>query len=211
VAAYMLMKRGMRLDFVHFHSVPRTDPASLEKVEELLRVFVRYQGPCRLAKVPLLEIQEQIVALCPAELRVLLYRRFMLRLARRLLPRFKARALITGESLGQVASQTLENLAAVEGVVEVPVLRPLIGLDKQEIIALARRAGTYELSIAPYLDCCSFLVPDHPATRSSDTELEQAERALDVRALCQTALRETEIMRIHDPVSWTRIPVPAER
>jgi thiamine biosynthesis protein ThiI len=209
VSAYMMMKRGMQLDFVHFHSVPRTDPASLEKVEDLARLLMRYQGRARLALVPLLPIQEQIVASCPQRLRILLYRRFMLRLAAAICRRFKARAMITGESLGQVASQTIENLNAVAQVTRTPLLRPLIGLDKQEIIALARRAGSYDISIRPHLDCCSFLTPEHPATRSQPEELDAAESALDVDALIAHALESAEIRTLTKPAPWPLIPPPA--
>ncbi len=208
VAALMMLKRGMRLDFVHFHSVPRTDPASLEKVEELAAVLARYQGRGRVAMVPLLPIQEQVVAQCPPALRVLLYRRFMVRLAVRVAWRWRARALVTGESLGQVASQTIENMAAVEAVCPMPVLRPLIGLDKEEIISRARRFGTYEISILPHFDCCSFLVPRHPETKASPAQLEEAESALDVEALVKDALRGTEIVKVAKPVPWERIPLP---
>jgi thiamine biosynthesis protein ThiI len=208
VAAYSLMKRGMRLDFVHFHSVPRTDPASLEKAEDLVRILTRYQGPARLAMVPLLPIQEEIAARCPAELRVLLYRRFMLRLAENAAGRFRADALITGESLGQVASQTIQNLRAVERVATMPVLRPLIGLDKPEIIDTARRIGTYETSILPHFDCCSFLLPDRPATKSCATELERAEEALDIPSLVEAAMAGAEVRRVTDPVPWEEIPLP---
>jgi thiamine biosynthesis protein ThiI len=210
VAAYLLMKRGMRLDFVHFHSVPRTDPASLEKVEDLITILIRYQGPARLAMVPLLPIQEEIAARCPAELRVLLYRRFMLRLAESTAQGVRSDALITGESLGQVASQTIQNLRAVEAVATMPVLRPLIGLDKPEIIAIARRMGTYETSITPHFDCCSFLLPDKPATRSTATELDAAESTLDVDALVAEALESTEVRMIEEPVDWDQIPLPSE-
>jgi thiamine biosynthesis protein ThiI len=210
VAAYMMMKRGMRLDFVHFHSVPRTDPASLEKVHDLVRVLNVYQGQARLAMVPLLEIQEQIAAQCPASLRVLLYRRFMFCLSERLARRFKGRALITGESLGQVASQTIENMAAVEAVTSMPVLRPLIGLDKQQIINIARAAGTFELSIQPHIDCCSFLLPENPATKSHADELDAAEAVLDVTSLVADALARAEIHRVSDAAAWDEIPVPAE-
>jgi len=208
VAAYLLMKRGMRLDFVHFHSVPRTDPASLEKVEDLVRILVRYQGPARLAMVPLLPIQEQIAALCPPELRVLLYRRFMVRLAEKVARRQRSDAIITGESLGQVASQTIQNLRAVESVATLPVLRPLVGLDKPEIIAQARRMGSYDTSIVPHFDCCSFLLPDKPATRSTASELDDAETALDVLTLVDEALEATKIHRIETAVPWDEIPAP---
>ncbi len=210
VAAWLMMKRGMRLDFVHFHSVPRTDPASLEKVADLTKILMRYQGRARLAMVPLLAIQEAIAARCPAEYRVLLYRRFMLRLAERAARRFKSDALVTGESLGQVASQTIQNLRAVEAVATLPVLRPLISLDKPEIIDRARRIGTYETSILPHFDCCSFLLPDSPATRSTAAELAEAEAALDVQSLVEEALGGCEYRKIDTPVDWSAIPVPRE-
>jgi len=209
VAAWLMMKRGMHLDFVHFHSVPRTDPASLEKVVDLVKILIRYQGPARLAMVPLLQIQEQVAARCPPELRVLLYRRFMLRLAERATLRFKSDAIITGESLGQVASQTIQNLRAVEAVASMPVLRPLISFDKPEIIARARRIGTYETSILPHFDCCSFLLPDNPATRSTAAELEDGEAGLEVPALVQEAVDGTEIRKIDVPVPWSAIPSAA--
>ncbi|MGD8439098.1 MAG: tRNA uracil 4-sulfurtransferase ThiI [Holophagae bacterium] len=208
VAAYMMMKRGMRLDFVHFHSVPRTDPASLEKVHDLVRVLNRFQGPSRVAMIPLLAIQEEVAARCPAALRVLLYRRFMIQLAERLAGRFRGRALVTGESLGQVASQTIENMSAVEAAASSPVLRPLIGLDKQQIIAIARRAGTFELSIQPHFDCCSFLMPYNPATKSTAAELERAATELDERTLLADALARADIHRIADAAPWDEMPIP---
>ncbi|RLE20530.1 MAG: tRNA 4-thiouridine(8) synthase ThiI [Acidobacteria bacterium] len=209
VAAYQMMKRGVRLDFVHFHSVPRTDPASLEKTIDLARILARYQGRCRLAMVPLLPIQEKIVANCPTRLRVLLYRRFMIRIAQRVASRFKGRALVTGESLGQVASQTIENLAAVQAIARLPIIRPLITLDKQEIINTARRLGSFETSILPHFDCCSFLVPEHPATRSTHQELSKAEEALDIDTLVAEAISGIEIIKIDQPAPWSDIPIPA--
>ncbi|MCK5378337.1 MAG: tRNA 4-thiouridine(8) synthase ThiI [Acidobacteria bacterium] len=208
VAAYQMMKRGVRLDFVHFHSVPRTDPASLEKTVDLARILARYQGRCRLAMVPLLPIQEQIVANCPARLRVLLYRRFMVRIAQRVASRFKGRALVTGESLGQVASQTIENLAAVQAIARIPIIRPLITLDKQEIINTARRLGSFETSILPHFDCCSFLVPERPATRSTHQELSKAEETLDIDSLVSEAIAGIEMITIDQPVPWSEIPIP---
>lgn len=209
VAAYMAMKRGMRVDFVHFHSAPRTDPASLDKAHELVRVLNRYQGVSRLAMVPLLPIQEQIVARCAPGLRVLLYRRFMLRLAERIARRFKGRALITGEALGQVASQTVENLAAVEAIAGLPILRPLIAFDKEEIIELARRSGTYDLSIQPHFDCCSFLTPERPATRATAAELAAEEASLEIGDLIADALRTTRFHKIAETATWDEMPAPA--
>jgi len=209
VAAYLCMKRGMKLDFIHFHSIPKTDPASLDKCRDLARVLVRYQGRCRIAMVPLLPIQKEIVANCPEKYRILLYRRFMMRMACRLAGRFRSRALVTGESLGQVASQTVENIGAVESVAGLPVLRPLIALDKQEIIDIARRIGCFEISIRPHLDCCTYFVPDHPATRSRSWELEEAEVPLAIDELLHQATKLTEIETIEEGVPWTEIPIPA--
>ncbi len=210
VAAYLMMKRGMRLDFVHFHSVPATDPASLEKVRELVRILNLYQGRARLVMVPLLPIQKEIVDRCPESFRILLYRRFMMRIGQAFARNFRTRALITGESLGQVASQTVENLTAVQSAIELPVFRPLIGLDKQEIVTLARRAGTYDVSIQPHIDCCTYFVPDHPETRTSAEELETVESVLDVKALTEAAVRDAGIERIDEAASWERIPIPPE-
>lgn len=209
VAAWMSMKRGLSLDFIHFHSVPRTDPASLEKATDLVRVLARYQRRSRLHLVPLLPVQEQVVSRCPERLRVLLYRRFMLRIAEEILHRrTRASALITGECLGQVASQTIENLAAIQAAASVPVLRPLIGMDKEEIVAVARRAGTYEISIRPHFDCCSFLLPKHPATRSEPEELARAESELPVDDLVRDAVHGVETATVDDPVPWSEMPVP---
>jgi thiamine biosynthesis protein ThiI len=208
VAAWMMMKRGVRLDFVHCHSVPRTDPASLEKVEMLVRILARYQGPARLTLLPLLPIQEKIGARCPAGLRVLLYRRFMLRLAEKVARRSKSEALVTGESLGQVASQTIQNLRAVEAATTLPVLRPLLGLDKPEIIDIGRRIGTYETSIIPHFDCCSFLLPERPATRSSAYDLARAESELDVAGLVAAAIAAADSRRIDQAAPWRDMPVP---
>ena len=209
VAAYLCMKRGMKLDFIHFHSAPKTDPSSLEKCRDLARLLVRYEGPCRLVMVSLLPVQEEIIARCPVEYRVLLYRRFMLRLACRISSRMRTRALITGESLGQVASQTIENLGAVESVATMPVLRPLIALDKQQIIDTARRIGSFEISIRPHMDCCSYFLPEHPATRSKAWQLDRAEENLDPDALLRDSLEQLEIEKITEPAPWSAIPIPA--
>ncbi len=181
-AAYLAMKRGTRAHYVHFHSAPYTTDASVGKVERLVRILTRHQGASRLAVVPFGDCQREIVALCPERLRVVLYRRMMLRTAERIARRWRCEALVTGESLNQVASQTLENLSAIDRVVHMPMLRPLIGMDKQEIITIAERAGTYELSVLPHQDCCSFLQPQHPATRTTAAACDEAEAPLDVEA-----------------------------
>ncbi len=209
VAAWMTMRRGVRLDFVHFHSLPRTDHSSLEAVHEVVQRLARSQRRTRLAEVPLLPIQEQIAARCPPELRVLLYRRFMLRIAARLARRFRARALVTGDALGQVASQTLDNLAVVSAAVRMPVLRPLLALDKGEIVDRARRIGTFELAAGSGSDCCSQLLPAHPATRARPGELEQAEKALPVEALVRDAVLQTVIVDPVEAAPWSAMPMPA--
>jgi len=178
-AAYLAMKRGTKAHYVHFHSAPYTSDASVGKVERLVRILTRHQGSSRLGVVPFGDCQREIVSTCPERLRVVIYRRMMLRTAERIARRWRCEALVTGESLNQVASQTLENMAAIDRVAHMPVLRPLVGLDKQEIIAVAERAGTFELSILPHQDCCSFLQPQHPATRTTAAACDEAEGGLD--------------------------------
>jgi thiamine biosynthesis protein ThiI len=180
VAAYRLLRRGALVSFVHFHSYPHTGTESQEKVREIAESLGPPGGSARLYQVPFADLQREIVARAPEPLRVLLYRRFMLRAAERIARREGALALVTGESLGQVASQTLENIRAIDQAASLPVLRPLIGMDKLEIIAEARRIGTFDVSIEPHGDCCSFLMPRSPATRSTPGELEAAEAAFDV-------------------------------
>jgi len=190
VAAYRLMRRGCRVDFVHFHSFPHTTIESQEKVRRLVRVLSRYQIEAKLYMVPFAELQREIVAYAPPPLRVLLYRRFMMRIADRLALEERAHALVTGDSLGQVASQTLQNLRAVSGAATLPIFRPLIGDDKEDIIRTARAIGTYEISIIPDQDCCTMFVPRHPETMSSIAQLDQAESALDVPRLVDSAVSE---------------------
>jgi len=182
VAAYRLLRRGATVIYTHFHSYPHTGIESQKKVEELAE---RIQPPgtrAKLYNVPFAELQRRIVAGCPAPLRVILYRRFMVRTAEAIARKAGALALATGENLGQVASQTLENLATINAVSDLPILRPLIGMDKREIIEDARRIGTYDISIEPHDDCCSYLMPPNPATHSTTTDLERAEATFDVDA-----------------------------
>ncbi len=201
VAAYRLMRRGATPVFVHCHGFPYTDKASQEKARRLAEILLRGQGPHPFWLVPLGEIQQKIIVECPEDLRVLLYRRFMFRLGERIAAREGAQALITGESLGQVASQTIENLIAVAAAVPMPVLRPLIGFDKREIIAEAQAIGTYDVSIECHEDCCSYLVPLHPATRAGAAELEEAEKTLPVAELVDTAFATAERMVLTSPAS----------
>ncbi len=191
VAAWRIMKRGAKCVFVHCHSYPQTDIASQEKVKELAQILGQWQQGAKLYLVPLLEIQKEIVAKCPVKLRVLLYRRMMLRLAERVAEKERAKALVTGESLGQVASQTLENLAVTSTATRLPILRPLIGMDKQEIIEQARKIGTYDISIQPHQDCCSLFVPQHPEIKARLVDVEKAEEVLDQEKLLTEALKQT--------------------
>ena len=183
VAAYRMMQRGCRLIFVHFHSAPFQDKTSQEKVRQLMGVLTRRQFNSRVYLVPFGEIQRQIVAAVTRPLRVVLYRRMMLRIAEAIARKEKAKALVTGESLGQVASQTLDNMAVIQQAVRMPILRPLVGMDKQEIIDQARRIGTFEISSIPDQDCCQLFVPKHPATKARFSEVEQDETRFDVKEL----------------------------
>ncbi len=201
VAAYRMMKRGCRVDFIHFHSVPFLSRASQQKVKEILDVLTRYQYRSRLYLVAFGNLQRQIMLAAPAPLRVVLYRRFMVRIATALARHRRARALVTGESLGQVASQTLENLAVIEAAAGLPVLRPLIGMDKAEITTQAKEVGTYEISIIPDQDCCQLFIPAYPATRSRLDEVIAAEQELDVEELVQTAVQGTEETRFSFPAA----------
>src|ERR671919_850606 len=193
VAAYRMMQRGCRLIFVHFHSVPYLDKTSQEKVRQLVTMLTRHQFLSRLYLVPFGEIQRQIVAAVSRPLRVVLYRRMMLRIAEGVAKREKAKALVTGESLAQVASQTLDNMAVIQQAATVPILRPLVGMDKQEIIDQARRIGTFDISSIPDQDCCQLFVPKHPATKASVTEVATVERGLELSALIQLGLENAAI------------------
>lgn len=200
VAAFQLMKRGCRTGLVHFHSVPFTSPRSRRKAVQLAQVLTKVQGRTRLYLVGFGEVQRELVLATPPPYRVILYRRFMARIAQALAGEHGYGALVTGESLGQVASQTLENLATIEEAVQVPILRPLIGLDKQEIIDRARDLGTYDISILPYEDCCSLFLPEHPATKATVEEVRRIEAELDVAALVRSALGELEVEELRFPV-----------
>ncbi len=191
VAAYRLMRRGCRVVLVHFHSFPHTTVESQDKVRRIAQVLARFQLEARLHLVPFGEVQREIVAYAPPPLRVLLYRRFMLRIAEAIASSEKAAALVTGDNLGQVASQTLENLRAVSSVATLPIFRPLIGDDKEGIMNTARAIGTYDISILPDQDCCTMFVPRHPETMGRVEQLQQAETALDVPRLIESALRNS--------------------
>jgi thiamine biosynthesis protein ThiI len=194
VAAWEIAKRGASVELVHFHGTPYTDPSSIRQVGRLAGQLATWMGRVRLWLVPFGDAQAEIVTTAPQELRVVLYRRFMLRIAEALAESQGAEALVTGDSLGQVASQTLTNILAINAAARrLPVLRPLVGRDKIEIEALARRIGTYEISIDPYQDCCVLFVPRRVTTHASLDELEAAEAPLDVEALVQKAVAGTTV------------------
>jgi thiamine biosynthesis protein ThiI len=199
VAAWRVMSRGCEVTFVHFQAFPYLDASSRDKAVSLTRQLTAWQIKSRLHIVSFGVVQHQIVASCPPPLRVVLYRRFMVRIAAAIAEREGAQALVTGESLGQVSSQTLSNMTTIDHAVELPILRPLVGCDKDEIIGLARRIGTYETSIEPDQDCCTLFVPRNPATRTTLGEVEEAEQALDVAALVEQGLSSIETLEFAWP------------
>lgn len=192
VAAYRMIKRGCRALFVHFSGRPLVSRASEDKVRELVQVLTAYQYDSRLYVIPFGEIQREIVLNTPAPFRVVLYRRMMIRIAEELARKEECWGLVTGDSLGQVASQTPENLSVVEDAAELPILRPLIGMDKLEITDEAKRIGTYETSIEPDQDCCRLFTPPYPSTRTRLDELRKVERILDVTGLVKQGLDKAE-------------------
>ena len=196
VACFRMMKRGCEMVFIHFYSAPFTSPQSLDKVLELAEALGEYQDGGRLISVPFGEIQKEIIAKTPENYRVLLYRRMMLRIAEKMAKEHGCLALATGESLSQVASQTLSNLTSIEQAIALPVLRPLIGMDKSEIIDEAKKIGTFNISIQPHEDCCSFMMPKHPKTRSMPQELEALEKDLEIDALVQKGVKESRIFDV---------------
>ena len=190
VAAYRIMKRGAPAIAVHFHSYPFTSRASIDKVKELAQILAPY-GLRKLYLVPLGEAQKATVQKAAEKYRVLLYRRLMVRIAQEIAHREGAQALVTGESLGQVASQTMENMRAVEAVANMPIFRPLIGFDKEEIIAEAKKIGTFEISILPDADCCTLFMPKNPATRARISDIIQEEAKLDIENLVKLCLHSS--------------------
>ena len=199
VAAARMMRRGLHVDFVHFHSHPLVSAASREKACELAAHLTRYESRASLMLVPFADVQREIVARTSRPLRVVLYRRFMLRIASVLGQRIGAQVLVTGESLGQVASQTLENMVVIEKAASLPIFRPLAGMDKNEIVVEARRLGTFETSIMPDQDCCSLFVPSHPETHARLEAVIETEAQLEVEALVAAAVRRTEVVRCNFP------------
>jgi tRNA uracil 4-sulfurtransferase len=203
VAAYRLMRRGCSVLLIHFHSYPILSRASQEKVREIATLLTGYQLRSRLLLVPFGELQQQVVLSVPPELRVVIYRRLMLRIAERLARRAHARALVTGEVIGQVASQTLENMTAIAAATPLEILRPLVGMDKDEITAEAMRIGTYPISIIADQDCCTLFTPRHPATRARLGEVERAEQALPIEEMVSAAVAATAVEDFRFPVEYS--------
>ena len=200
VAAHRMMKRGCAVTFVHFHSYPILSRASQEKARELVRLLTTWQQRSRLYLVPFGDIQQQVVLTVPGPMRVVVYRRLMLRIAERIAMMRRAQALVTGDVVGQVASQTLENLAVVGSVATLPLFRPLIGMDKDEITAEAQRLGTYPISIIPDQDCCTLFTPRNPQTRARLADIEAAEQALQIDELVGRAVREAAVEDVEFPI-----------
>ncbi|HUE86696.1 MAG TPA: tRNA uracil 4-sulfurtransferase ThiI [Vicinamibacterales bacterium] len=212
VAAWRMMRRGCRASFVHFHSYPFLSKTSQEKARELTERLTRFQLRSRLYLVPFGELQRQVTLSVPGPLRVVVYRRMMLRIAEQIASQLRAPALVTGEVVGQVASQTLDNMSLISSASRLPVLRPLIGMDKEEITAEAERLGTYPISIVPDEDCCTLFTPRHPATRAHPRVVEVAESTLPVAEMVHDALDRMVLERFTYPhgVGLTSAAVAAE-
>ena len=195
VSSWMIAKRGIALEMVHFFSYPYTSPEAKEKVIELARLLTPYTGHLTVHVVPFTAIQEELRRSCPEELFTVIMRRFMMRIAQAVANRCGAKALVTGECLGQVASQTMEAMMVTGAVVDLPILRPCVGMDKEEIVQIARKIGTFETSILPYEDCCTVFTPRHPRLRPMLSEVEKAECSLDIDGMVQAAVEGIE--RIH--------------
>jgi thiamine biosynthesis protein ThiI len=200
VAAFRMIRRGCRVLLIHFHSYPILSRASQEKVREIATLLTRYQLHSRLLLVPFGELQQQVVVTVKPELRVVIYRRLMLRIAERLARRWHARALVTGEVVGQVASQTLENMTAIAEAARMEILRPLVGMDKDEIADQAARLGTLEISNIPDQDCCTLFTPRHPATRARLEHVHEAEALLPIETMVESAVAATLVEDIEFPV-----------
>lgn len=196
VAAWMLAKRGVNLTAVHFASPPYTSPRAEDKVKRLLEIVSQYSGRMKMFTMPFTRIQEEIQKHCPEELFTVLMRRFMMRISNEVAVQEGCGALITGESLGQVASQTMQAIACTDDAASLPVFRPLIGMDKTEIVALARKIGTFETSIEPFEDCCTVFTPKHPRTRPVLKYVLEAEQHLDASALIEECVRDARYVRI---------------
>ena len=196
VSSYMMAKRGVVLEMLHFAAPPYTSDLARQKVLQLAQELTAWCGRMSVHIVPLTEIQEQIRKQCPEEYFTLITRRFMMRIADRLAKEFDCRALVTGENLGQVASQTMEALRVSEDVTDLPVLRPLIGMDKEELVRIARHIGTFDTSILPYEDCCTVFTPRHPKTKPQVEEVREIESVLDTEGLVSRAMEQREVVKV---------------
>ena len=197
VSSYMIAKRGVQLEMIHFASPPYTSELAREKVLKLAQELTPWCGRLAVFIIPFTEIQEEIRRKCPEDHFTLIMRRFMMRLGDRLAHELACKAIVTGESLGQVASQTIQALVVSDDVATLPVLRPLIGMDKEEIVRIARHVGTFDTSILPYEDCCTVFTPRHPKTKPNLEEVREYEAALDIDALCDRALAGREMIRLY--------------
>ena len=200
VAAWRMMKRGCHVTLVHFHSAPFLSNTSQEKARRLAEVLTRYQLRSRLHLVPFGELQRQVTLSVPGDLRVVIYRRFMLRIAERIAKDARAKALVTGDVVGQVASQTLANIAATDSAVRMPIFRPLVGMDKEEIMAQAARLGTFGISIVPDQDTCTLFTPRHPETHARRHQVDEAEASLPVADLVKAAAAQAAVEDMTYPV-----------
>ncbi|MEG1395373.1 MAG: tRNA uracil 4-sulfurtransferase ThiI [Oscillospiraceae bacterium] len=197
VSSWMMAKRGLELEMVHFFSPPYTSPEAKQKVLDLAKLLTPWCGRVRVHVVPFTAIQEELRRKCPEELFTIIMRRFMMRIAARVAHLTAAHALVTGESLGQVASQTMLAMNCTGNVVDMPIFRPVVGMDKEEIVQIARRIGTFETSIQPFEDCCTVFTPKHPRTRPKMDEVDAAEADLDIQALVDDAVHNIERITIN--------------
>jgi len=196
VAGYMIAKRGVQLNAIHYHSFPFTSEQAKQKVVDLARMLAEYAGPIRLYVVPFTELQQELYEKCPDSQLTILMRRYMMRIANEVAKKANCSALITGESIGQVASQTMDGLVCSNAVCDMPVFRPLIGFDKSDIMDVAVKIGTYETSILPYEDCCTIFTPKHPQTKPKVETLLESEKLIDGDGLVQRAIEGIEIINI---------------
>jgi len=194
VAAYLMAKRGAENIWLHFHSFPLVSKKSIEKIKQIAEIFLKFQPKLKIYLFPLSKIQIEIKTKSPAKYRILLYRRAMMKIAENLAKKEKCYALATGESLGQVSSQTLPNLQIIEKVVSIPILRPLIGMDKEEIINIAKKIGTYEISILPQEDCCTLFTPAHATAKGNLKEIGKIEKSLNLKKIIQESQKEIEVL-----------------
>jgi tRNA uracil 4-sulfurtransferase len=209
VAAWRMMRRGCAVHLVHFHSYPFHEATSQEKVRQIARLLAQYQLQMRLYQVPFGQLQRQVVVAVPPPLRIVIYRRLMMRIADAIARQTGGRALVTGEVVGQVASQTLDNMAIISSATTLPILRPLVGMDKEEITAQAERIGSFPISIIPDQDCCQLFTPRHPVTRARPAEIENAERMLPIGEMVREAARAAVVEDFGFPV--VQSPVPSDR